>query len=63
MPDKRVELLHAPGAYELPLACELVAKSGRYDGIVALGAVIRGDTPHFDFVAGEWARGIGRAHV
>lgn len=56
--DKRVELLHAPGAYELPLACVLAAKSGRYDGIIALGVVIRGNTPHFDFVAGECARGL-----
>ncbi|MEK6806516.1 MAG: 6,7-dimethyl-8-ribityllumazine synthase [Pseudomonadota bacterium] len=55
---KRIELLHAPGAYELPLACELAAKSRRYDGVIALGAVIRGDTPHFDFVAGECARGL-----
>lgn len=56
--SKRVELLHAPGAYELPLACELAARSRRYDGVIALGAVIRGDTPHFDFVAGECARGL-----
>jgi 6,7-dimethyl-8-ribityllumazine synthase len=51
-------LVHAPGAYEVPLAVELLARSGRVDGVVALGAVIRGDTPHFDFVAGECARGL-----
>ena len=56
--DKHIELLHAPGAYEMPLACELAAKCRRYDGVIALGAVIRGDTPHFDFVAGECARGL-----
>jgi 6,7-dimethyl-8-ribityllumazine synthase len=48
----------APGAFEIPLALEQLARSGRFDGAVALGAVIRGDTPHFDFVAGECARGV-----
>lgn len=47
-----------PGAFELPLAAMVLAKSGMFDGVVALGAVIRGDTPHFDFVAGECARGL-----
>lgn len=47
-----------PGAFELPLAVQRLAKCGRYDAIVALGAVIRGDTPHFDYVAGECARGL-----
>lgn len=60
---KHVDVLHAPGAYEVPLACEFAAKSGRYDGVVALGAVIRGDTPHFDFVAGECARGLMDAQL
>jgi len=54
--DKRIELIRAPGAYEVPLACQLALK--KFDGVVALGAVIRGDTPHFDFVAGECARGL-----
>lgn len=58
VPAKGVEIFHAPGAYELPLACEAILASGRFDGVVALGAVIRGDTPHFDFVAGECARGL-----
>ncbi|HVO00164.1 MAG TPA: 6,7-dimethyl-8-ribityllumazine synthase [Steroidobacteraceae bacterium] len=52
----RVE--RVPGAFELPLAAQLLARSGRYDAIVALGCVIRGDTAHFDFVAGECARGL-----
>lgn len=56
--DKRITEFHAPGAFEIPLALEQLARSGRYDGAVALGAVIRGDTPHFDFVAGECARGL-----
>lgn len=47
-----------PGAFELPLAAGSLLDSGKYDGVVALGAVIRGDTPHFDFVAGECARGL-----
>ena len=47
-----------PGAFELPLAAQLLARTGSYDAIVALGCVIRGDTAHFDFVAGECARGL-----
>ena len=55
--DQVIEL-KAPGAYELPLAAQMALDSGRVDAVVALGAVIRGDTPHFDFVAGECARGL-----
>jgi 6,7-dimethyl-8-ribityllumazine synthase len=47
-----------PGAYELPLAAKFAAQSGRYDGVVCLGAVIRGQTSHYDYVCGESARGI-----
>ncbi len=47
-----------PGCFELPLAARKLLTGGKYDGVVALGVVIRGDTPHFDFVAGECARGI-----
>jgi len=50
-----------PGAFELPLVAEQMAASGRIDAVIALGAVIRGDTPHFDYVAGECARGIREA--
>ncbi|MEY2700932.1 MAG: 6,7-dimethyl-8-ribityllumazine synthase [Pseudomonadota bacterium] len=53
-----IHLVKVPGAYELPLAVQKVAASGRYDAIVALGAVIRGSTPHFDYVAGECVKGI-----
>jgi 6,7-dimethyl-8-ribityllumazine synthase len=53
-------LVRVPGAFELPLAVRRVADRGRYDAIVALGAVVRGDTPHFDYVAGECAAGISR---
>lgn len=58
VPNNRIEEFRAPGAFELPLACEYAARSKRYDGIVALGAVIRGNTPHFEYVAGACARGL-----
>lgn len=57
MPDD-VEVFRVPGAFELPLAALKAAQTGRFDAVAALGVVIRGDTPHFDFVAGEAARGI-----
>ncbi len=47
-----------PGAFELPLAAKARARSGAFDAVIALGCVIRGDTPHFDFVAGDCARGL-----
>ena len=53
-----IDIVKVPGAYELPLAVQKVAATGRYDAIVALGAVIRGATPHFDYVAGECVKGI-----
>lgn len=53
-------LVWVPGAFELPLIADKIAASGRYDAVVALGAVVRGGTPHFDFVAGECASGIAR---
>lgn len=54
-----VEILHVPGAWELPQAIARLARRGRHDALVAIGCVIRGDTPHFDYVAGEAARGLG----
>ena len=51
-------LVRVPGAFELPVVARKLAASGRYDAVVALGCVIRGDTPHFDYVAGECARGL-----
>ena len=53
-----IEVIRVPGAYEMPLAVDKVASQRRCDGIVALGAVIRGATPHFEFVAGECTSGI-----
>lgn len=52
------EVLEVPGAFELPMAAKLAAESGRFDGVVCLGAVIRGETTHYDYVCGEAARGI-----
>jgi 6,7-dimethyl-8-ribityllumazine synthase len=54
-------LVRVPGAFEIPLAAQKLAASGKYAGIICLGAVIRGSTPHFDFVANECAKGL--AHV
>jgi 6,7-dimethyl-8-ribityllumazine synthase len=53
-----IDVVEVPGCFELPLACQKLIDADRYDAIVALGVVIRGETPHFDFVAGECARGI-----
>ncbi|HXL10808.1 MAG TPA: 6,7-dimethyl-8-ribityllumazine synthase [Gemmatimonadales bacterium] len=57
--DERVDVVWVPGAFELPVAAEAAAASGRYWAIVALGCVIRGETAHFEYVAGEAARGLG----
>jgi 6,7-dimethyl-8-ribityllumazine synthase len=56
--DTAVDLVRVPGAFEMPLAVQRLAASERYDGIIAVGAVIRGATPHFDYVAGECAKGL-----
>jgi 6,7-dimethyl-8-ribityllumazine synthase len=56
--DAQMTLVRAPGAFELPLVVQKVAASGQYDAIIALGAVIRGGTPHFEHVAGECTKGI-----
>lgn len=55
-----IDLLYVPGAFEIPLALKKTANGGKYDGIIALGAVIRGGTPHFEFVAGECVKGISQ---
>ena len=56
----QIEVVRVPGAFELPIVARKLALSGRYDAVIALGAVIRGDTPHFDYVAGECAAGLAR---
>ena len=53
-----IEIFRVPGAWELPLVAKELALTGKYDGIIALGAVIRGDTPHFDYVAAEMSKGL-----
>ncbi|MEE9141449.1 MAG: 6,7-dimethyl-8-ribityllumazine synthase [Gammaproteobacteria bacterium] len=55
-----INIVWVPGAYELPMAARKLSESRRYDAIVALGCVIRGATPHFDYVAGECAKGLAR---
>ena len=58
---ENITIIRVPGAFELPLVCQKVAASRQYDGILALGAVIRGATPHFEYVANECVKGL--AHV
>lgn len=58
-----ITVVNVPGAFEIPLAVKKMAASGKYDGVIALGAVIRGSTPHFDFVAGECAKGLNAAQL
>ncbi len=56
--EKDITIVRVPGAFEMPVAVKKLAASGNYDAIVGLGAVIRGGTPHFDYVAGECVKGI-----
>ncbi len=60
MEEKAVDVFRCPGTFELPAVLKRVARSGRYDAIVALGAVIRGGTPHFEYVAGEVSKGVAQ---
>lgn len=55
---ENITVIKVPGAYEMPVAAQRLAQSGNYDAIIGLGAVIRGSTPHFDFVAGEASKGM-----
>jgi len=61
--DEAIEIFKVPGAFELPLACLKAASSGKFDAVIALGVVIRGETPHFDYVAGQAASGIMQASL
>jgi 6,7-dimethyl-8-ribityllumazine synthase len=61
--ENDVEIFMVPGAFELPLAAKKAAESGRFDAVIAIGIVIRGETPHFDFVAGEAAKGISKVSL
>ena len=59
IPPERLDVVWVPGAFELGVAVASLARSGRYAALVALGVIIRGETPHFDFVAGETSRALG----
>ena len=63
VPEANITVVRVPGAYEMPLAAQRVAAKGGTDAIIALGAVIRGGTPHFDFVAGECSSGLSRVSL
>jgi 6,7-dimethyl-8-ribityllumazine synthase len=63
LPEKNITVHHVPGAFELPLAAKLLAKSKKFDAVICLGCVIRGDTPHFDYVAGQCAAGIQQVAI
>jgi 6,7-dimethyl-8-ribityllumazine synthase len=56
-----LEIVRVPGAFEIPLVARTMARANRFDAVICLGAVIRGDTPHFDYICSEVSRGIGRA--
>src|SRR6266567_2102653 len=59
--DGAIDLVRVPGSYEIPLVAQRLAASGKYAAVICLGAVIRGDTDHYDYVAGEAASGVARA--
>lgn len=61
--EDKIKVVRVPGAYEIPLTAQALAEKGDIDAIVALGAVIRGSTPHFDYVAGESAAGLSRVQL
>ena len=58
--EEDVEIVRVPGSWDMPVAAAELARQKRHDGLICLGAVIRGDTPHFDYVAGEAAKGLGQ---
>jgi len=59
--EKAVEIARVPGAFEIPLVARRLARSGRFDAVICLGAVIRGETPHFEYISAEASRGIAQA--
>lgn len=58
--DQNIEVAWVPGAFELPIVAQKLARTGRFDVVTCLGAIVRSDTPHFDYVAGESSKGIAR---
>ena len=61
--EKSIEIFKVPGSFELPLTALKVAESGKFDAVICIGVVIRGETPHFDYVAGEAAKGTAQASI
>jgi len=61
--EEDIEIMWVPGAFEIPLMAKKMAKSGKYDAVICLGAVIRGATPHFDYVSGEVTKGIANVSI
>ncbi len=61
--DENVEIAWAPGAFEIPLVAKKMAQTGKYNGVICLGAVIRGGTPHFNYIASEVSKGIASASL
>ena len=61
--DEEIEVAWSPGAFEMPLLAKRLAKSGKYDAVICLGAVIRGGTPHFEYVAAEVSKGIASVGI
>ena len=59
--EENLNVVRVPGAFEIPLVARAMAKSGRVDAVICLGAIIRGDTPHFEYISAEVSRGIGQA--
>jgi len=61
--EKSIEIIRVPGAFEMPIAAQRLASQKKYDAIIALGAVIRGGTPHFEYVAGECVKGLAQVSL
>jgi 6,7-dimethyl-8-ribityllumazine synthase len=61
--DSKITIAYCPGAFEIPLIVQKFAESKKYDAVIALGAVIRGSTPHFDYIANEVAKGIAKVNL
>lgn len=61
--EDRIEVVRVPGAFEIPLVARTMARSGRFDAVLCLGAVIRGETPHFEYISAEASRGIAQASL
>ncbi len=61
--DDDIEIFYAPGAFEFPIAAQKIVKTNRFDAVIALGAVIRGGTPHFEYVAGECTKGLAQVSL